>query len=238
MKIVPDNWLANHLECDAFKLVIPTDCSAQSIQEALGDAQAGFYFTKVSTTAVAQVQTLEKLAFSVVDVNVTLEREPNVPPVSNRGNCTIRDYDPSRDSAIAQIGEDCFVYSRFHLDPRVSNDLANRIKREWVENSMAGNRGDRLLVAEQDGQAVGFLIELHTSQNGKRTTIIDLVGVDRHHQGRGIGRAMMEHVVRRSSGSADLLRVGTQVANVPSLRLYESTGFRTADTQYVLHAHL
>ena len=33
------------------------------------------------------------------------------------------------------------------------------------------------------------------------------------------------------------VRVGTQIANIPSLRLYESLGFRIADTHYVLHYH-
>ena len=34
------------------------------------------------------------------------------------------------------------------------------------------------------------------------------------------------------------LIVGTQVANVPSVQLYESLGFRLKSSQYVLHMHV
>jgi hypothetical protein len=33
------------------------------------------------------------------------------------------------------------------------------------------------------------------------------------------------------------MRVGTQIANIPSLRLYERLGFTMAESAYVLHAH-
>ena len=33
------------------------------------------------------------------------------------------------------------------------------------------------------------------------------------------------------------LRVGTQAANTPSVRLYESLGFRLSQAQFVLHHH-
>jgi hypothetical protein len=39
--------------------------------------------------------------------------------------------------------------------------------------------------------------------------------------------------VRRPEG----FRVGTQAANAPSVRLYESLGFRFRDAQFVLHHH-
>jgi len=49
------------------------------------------------------------------------------------------------------IAESAFVYSRFHLDPLVPKELANRVKREWIANYVRRQRGERLLVAEVDG---------------------------------------------------------------------------------------
>ena len=47
------------------------------------------------------------------------------------------------------------------------------------------------------------------------------------------------HVVAKEShADADMLRVGTQVANLPSISLYEKCGFHVAETTYVLHAHV
>jgi ribosomal protein S18 acetylase RimI-like enzyme len=62
--------------------------------------------------------------------------------------------------------------------------------------------------------------------------------VDREHRGRGIGKALMGHLMEEAAGAGGLLRVGTQAANLASLRLYESLGFRIAETAYVLHCHV
>ena len=39
------------------------------------------------------------------------------------------------------------------------------------------------------------------------------------------------------SPNVKLLRVGTQLANTGSLRLYEGLGFRQCQAQYVFHYH-
>jgi hypothetical protein len=44
--------------------------------------------------------------------------------------------------------------------------------------------------------------------------------------------------VGRYRGEAVVLRVGTQGANVPSLRLYEKCGFSVRGTGLMLHRHV
>jgi hypothetical protein len=53
-------------------------------------------------------------------------------------------------------------------------------------------------------------------------------------EGRAIQR---ERLLIAEKGGAPAW-VGTQAANIPSLRLYESFGFRVCETAYVLHAHV
>jgi hypothetical protein len=45
--------------------------------------------------------------------------------------------------------------------------------------------------------------------------------------------AFVEHYRGRGA-----LLVGTQVANIPSVRLYERMGFSLSSSQYVLHLHV
>jgi hypothetical protein len=45
-------------------------------------------------------------------------------------------------------------------------------------------------------------------------------------------------LVRRYAGCVSLLRAGTQVAKITSMRLYETCGFRMAGTLYVPHARV
>jgi len=47
----------------------------------------------------------------------------------------------------------------------------------------------------------------------------------------------MSWFIQDSEKGYTTLRVGTQVANIPSTRLYEKAGFRLRASHYVLHAH-
>ncbi len=182
---------------------------------------------------------MTELGFNVVDVNVTLERTPGSQSSSSVGNSiSVQQATPQDHEDVLNIAANCFVYSRFHLDPLLTQEMANMVKREWVRNYVKGKRGEALLVAKLDGKPVGFLAVLANKDSNGSCRVIDLVGVAPAHQGRGVGRAIVDHFIASSDGLCDSLRVGTQAANIPSLRLYESCGFRVADTTFVLHAHV
>ena len=53
--------------------------------------------------------------------------------------------------------------------------------------------------------------------------------------GQGAGSALCTAFAHKYRGMPRV--VGTQVANVPSIRLYTKLGFVLAKSQYVLHAH-
>jgi GNAT superfamily N-acetyltransferase len=150
----------------------------------------------------------------------------------------IQDIEPIYYDTVLDIAGSCFVYSRFHLDPAIPDRLAHAVKRAWVQSYIEGNRGERLLVALLDGQPAGFLAVLQTTVQGEPCRVIDLIGVHHRYQGKGVGKALVAFLIKESGGRYSALRVGTQVANIPSLRLYESLGFRLQDATYVLHAHV
>jgi GNAT superfamily N-acetyltransferase len=74
--------------------------------------------------------------------------------------------------------------------------------------------------------------------SGRPAWVIDLMGVDRAAQRQGIGGSLVREFIRLAEGRCQVLSVGTQVANEPSMRLYAECGFRPARAAYVLHAHL
>ena len=139
---------------------------------------------------------------------------------------------PADETAVADVALAGFGYSRFHLDPRVPRDAADRIKGDWVRSWFAGRRGDAMLVAEVDGRVAGFCQLLRTDD----AAVIDLIAVARLARGRGVARAMLR-AVDALPWEVERVEVGTQVANVPSVRLYESDGFRLVGAEYVLHRH-
>ncbi|MBM3457576.1 MAG: GNAT family N-acetyltransferase [Armatimonadetes bacterium] len=237
MRVQPDVWLGEVLERPVYRVAFGDSEPPDGANPFAGkeDAEA-FYFAKIAANRVDQVRALERAGFFVVDVNVTLDREPardDAPlPVLVRDS-RLEDMDP-----VLEIAASCFVYSRFHLDPLMPNELADRIKREWIRNYLLGNRGERLLVAEHEGRPAGFLAVLAADIHGHSYRVIDLIGVAKEAQGHGIGRSLSRHFISRYAGQCERLRVGTQVANIPATRLYEQCGFRLAESSYVLHAHV
>lgn len=193
----------------------------------------GFAYAKVQAADIAEVSRLEAAGFRVVDVNMTFSRGGGdapapVAPIVRVDAATVPD--------VLDIAGSCFRYSRFHLDPRVDAALAGRIKREWVRSYAEGRRGHSLWAALDGGKPAGFLAVLTTESGGKRQAVIDLIGVATANQGRGLGRDLTRFFIREFAGCDELL-VGTQAANAPSMRLYESCGFRVSRAAYVLHRH-
>ncbi len=217
----PDPWLAEVMRRPVFRV----EGSGSADELALAP---GFYFAKVASDRVADVRALERRGFGVVDTNVTfeLQREVVVDTDVEVGELVAADAD-----AVLAIAGSAFRYSRFHLDPEIGEPLAHHVKREWIRNCVRGVRGDRLLVARVGGRPVGFLAPLVSHG----TAVIDLIAVATDAHGRGAGTALVAAFCARYAGKPRL--VGTQVANVPSIRLYTKLGFALARSQYILHHH-
>jgi ribosomal protein S18 acetylase RimI-like enzyme len=196
----------------------------------------GFFYAKIPVSAVASAKHFCAAGFYLVDTNVVLDmRTDETGTQAGEGIAVF----PARrgDHHAAQVmAESAFSYSRFHLDPMFPVTLANRIKREWIRSYCEGSRGDVLLVAEQGGRVIGFLAALVAEVAGRKYAVIDLVAVAPDARGIGAGRALVAGFQVHYRDRADMLRVGTQIANIPSLGLYRRCGFGVAEAAYVFHA--
>lgn len=242
MTIERDGWLSEVLGYDAFRVCVRDgrkEVASDLLHASLVETRLprAFYYAKVPTQQVEIVHFLETLGFRVVDVNVTLSRRPEESRQAYRGPVTIQDIEPAHYQQVLDIAARCFVYSRFHLDPHIAQATAHAIKRAWVQSYLEKKRGERLLVGLLHGRPVGFLAVLAATPAGEPCRVIDLIGVDPLCQGRGVGRALVSCFVEQYAGVCPSVRVGTQAANVPSLRLYGSLNFQVQETAYVLHAH-
>lgn len=233
--ITEDRWLAGVFGRPAFRLDAGVDV-AQVRAHAAGQ-RAAFYYVKVDARDTRTVQTLGGAGLAIVDVNVTLDRAPGLAPAGS-GAVDVHDVRAEEHAAVLDIAGRAFQFSRFHLDPLVPRALAHRVKREWIANYLRGGRGERLLVATIDGRPVGFLAVLAAEVDGKLARVIDLVAVAPEAQGLGAGTALVSAFVRVAGAVSDRLRVGTQVANATSIRLYQRLGFQIVHSAYVLHLHV
>lgn len=229
-----DPWLGAVLGRDVYALALDegfrdVDASA-SLAEALG-SRPGFTYTRVRTGNVADVRFLQAAGLRIVDTSVVLEKA--IDPHGGLEPET-RVAVPADRAAVRRIAREGFRFSRFHLDPTIPNELANQVKEQWVESYVAGRRGDTLVVRTVDGDGAGFLALL--VDRAENTLVIDLIAVDSRHRQRGLAADMIRFGESRFPG-IPRVRVCTQIANVPSLRLYAKLGFRLVDSSYVFHHH-
>ncbi len=156
--------------------------------------------------------------FNVVDMGVTLTHSGEFVDMRPADGVTIEDAGEGSESNVADLAARCFSYSRFHADRRIGAELADTVKREWARNACRG-RAAAVYVARRAGDVVGFLAVLKREGQSGSEAVIDLIGVDPEHQGKDIGRALSLRFVNEWRERVDRLRVGTQAANIPALRL-------------------
>lgn len=229
--LIPDGFLSGIVGRPTFRVEVGRNGPTTEAIAAIGAAQKQpvFLYTRLPTGSVATLRDLEKLGFAVVDTNIIFER----PAMEDRTtSIATRQARPEDRGAVMELAAHSFSHSRLHLDPAIPREIADRSRAEWVGNFFAGRRGDHMIVAEADGELAGFA-QLLGPRDGVVT--IDLIGVAAPFRRRGIAAALI--AAAGKIAGTQTLRVGTQIANTPSLRLYETLGFRIAESHYVLHYH-
>lgn len=200
----------------------------ESLERGLNEPGA-FLYSKVPANSADDALFLQRHGFFLADAAVTLERP--ISPVSV-------DVLPSRfavpddKSAVMDVAKRSFSFDRFHMDPIIPREYADRVKAEWVGNFFSGQRGDYLVVGLDNGKVAGFLQLLAP----ERTLTIDLIAVSPESRRKDLARAMLAFAEGRIPDMV-LYRVGTQAANIPSMRLYENYGFRAISSSYTFHRH-
>ncbi len=220
MSFNKDNWLSERLGKPAHL------CDAAPEQP-----PAGFSYAKVDTRDFPMLERLQRQGFIIVVTSVTFETPLPLPP-QQASSLVVRHADPEDEEHVVAIARSAFSFDRFHSDPYIPDDIADDIKGEWTRNFFKGRRGDFMIVAQAGDDIAGFLLLLDKDD----VLVIDLIGVAPAHQKKGAGKAMVSYAAN-SFGSFSVMRVGTQVANTPSVRFYEHLGFRLVAAKHVLHCH-
>ncbi|WP_024550795.1 ribosomal protein S18-alanine N-acetyltransferase [Siccibacter turicensis] len=97
----------------------------------------------------------------------------------------------------------------------------------WSEKTFASNQGERYLNLrlEVDGQLAAFAI---TQVVLDEATLFN-IAVDPAYQRRGLGRALLEHLINQlEQRDVFTLWLEVRASNAPAIALYESLGFNEA----------
>ena len=235
--LVYDSWMADILKRDVFRVTgdLSTGEAPDELEDALKKSPV-FLYSKIPVESVDGMKFLQQKHFHLIDTNVVFEKESSLTaPLDSP--CEMREALASEESQVVALARQTFTQTRFHLDPQISLEQANNIKAEWARSFFKGKRGNQMIVAIQDEKVCGFLQLIYGEGD---VLIVDLIGVDASHRRKNIARNMILYAesscgALQADGKFKKVRVGTQIANIPSIRLYEGLGFKCASAQYVFH---
>lgn len=148
---------------------------------------------------------------------------------SARGSDSVRVARKDDIESISQIGENSFSFDRFHSDPLIDNNKADKLKRAWSRNCLT-HRANKVFVFE-DGKIFGFLACIKI----KHALVIDLIAVAEKKRGCGIGHDLISACEEHYRTQCNLYSVSTQSTNIASSKLYSSCGFHLVSKQATFH---
>ncbi len=237
-----DQWISRQIGFKAYSLIVD-DVFFNALTDSLSPesnwlkeikTQKCFVYTKIDPGNISRIAFVEKNGFHLVDTNVTFRKDLTCSVVSNlkKSDYAIGFAKPEDKNAAISVARNNFTYSRFHMDSFFSKELADNIKGSWVESYFNGRRGDAMVLAKKNGDVTGFL-QLFIKPDH---IIIDLIAVDKNHQKQGLAMQMIEYAITQTE-NIEYAIVGTQLANLPSISLYQKLGFRLIFGTYVFHYH-
>jgi len=184
------------------------------------------YFLSESDDA-ATIQVVEARDFGLVDIRMTLNHIGSVPAAIERPRSShIGDIE-----AIKRLARTNHRDTRFYYDRHFSVEEADRLYETWIEQSCNGY-ADAVLVVERNGEPAGYITcDLHEGYGQ-----IGLLGVGEAWQGQGIGSTLINGALHWfGERGIERVQVVTQGRNVRAQRVYQRSGFVTAQMQLWYH---
>lgn len=183
------------------------------------------------------IEPFQAAGFDIVDSLVTFTATLDEPSFSTIDN--VRFSRPQDAPAVREISRTAFTVDRFHSDPLIPKQKADELHAQWGENSVLGKAADSVVVAEENGQVVGFVTcKIHddTAQIlGVKVGTIVLVATAAEAQGKGYGSQMIQAAMNWfGNQKCHVVDVGTQVSNAAAGKLYERAGFELVGTSVSL----
>jgi GNAT superfamily N-acetyltransferase/N-acetylglutamate synthase-like GNAT family acetyltransferase len=201
------------------------DCQSQNIKHLTARTDA---------SDLVAMHTLEEFGFELIDGIQTFGvrmTEANTLSGGRSPSIEVGLFETWQLEGVLKIAGSSYRFDRFHSDPALDADVADRLHQEWVANACAGAAADAVFVASENGQVLGFVtVKLDPEiicVNGSRLATIVLVATGKESRGRGIAKlATLAAVNWLRNNNASAVQVGTQLRNIPAGRLYEQCGFR------------
>jgi dTDP-4-amino-4,6-dideoxy-D-galactose acyltransferase len=216
--------------------VIPATLTDSDLLQIHAECEKSRYaclYALVDGEVSATVHALEKDAFQLMDIRMTLTRKSSDEPrVRSTGDVVIRPSSERDIESLRAIARVSHVDSRYYADSNFPRSRCDDLYALWIEKSCR-DYADVVLVAEWNGKSVGYIT---CDANEDHVGQIGLFAVNASAQGRGIGRRLIqESLAWFQSQGCDRVDVVTQGCNVRAQQAYQKAGFVTSRVQLWFH---
>lgn len=225
---------------EAAEGVSSSDLEAGIRERAAG--QPAFADVKLAADRTRDIRCVEDAGFRLADVNIVFSRETATDTdaldsqeanVIRAAGLEIRFSRREDRKRVGEVARSSSRFTRFHLDPQIPRETADRLKAEWAMNFYDGKRGDWMVVGLVNDRIEGFLQLL---DDGRHGLAIDLINVAESARRKGLAREMIRFAERQLPKFRRIY-AGTQLANEPSIAMYQNLGFKLIGSACVFHLH-
>ncbi|MEO1289931.1 MAG: hypothetical protein AAFV93_19415 [Chloroflexota bacterium] len=207
-----------------------------------------FLLCKTFTDDIQLIHALQRSEFYLVDTLLDYVYHNQYRPLdeinepSSHLPIVIRDANQADRSDLVQLAEITFEshFGRYHSDNRTDKELATSVYVEWIKSSLDGY-GDRILVADLDGEIVGYTVWRHPLNETNilgRIGQYSIAGIHPDSSGANLFRVLTYAGMQALAPLTDFIVGPTHINNYPVQRGYESLGWRIHDARHAFHKWL
>lgn len=208
------------------------DCSTQGIQHLTA---------RVDCSDLSGIHALQSCGFELID---GIQTSACFVKRHRRGTAAtrfeVRSFRPDDLEQVVSIARTSYVHDRFHADWAIAPEAADLLNAEWLRNSCAG-MADHVVVAADESGVVAYvtckLDRKSEAGTGVLTGTIVMVATAQRARGKGAASATTEAAVEWfASQGAEIVEVGTQLANAGAARVYQKCEFIPVSTTITFRA--
>lgn len=186
----------------------------------LQDYRLIYVFTGEHTTLSTGL--LNQWHGKLIDRKIVYRKAVNIDKINFESNGSIISYETELSDKLLDLTFLSGQCSRFKLDKNFPKGSFEKMYKEWMVKSLSGELADRVFVAKEKDEMLGFVTLKIKNSSGE----IGLIAVDKKAQGKGIGTQLISACEKYLSEKSILnLKVPTQLENSQACRFYEKYGF-------------
>lgn len=227
------NWDSDYFDLKIGKISCAENCDEQELSILLEKAKEENYQLLYVFSPKKQFSTdfLVKNNGKLVDTKVIYEL--NASEFSANKSFEIEDYTEKQiNSELLELAYLSGQHSRFRLDKRLPENSFESMYKTWIEKSVSGEMADKVFIAKQNNEILGFVTLKLRNGVGE----IGLIAVSEQVQGKKIGTKLIDTcILYLKENSIEKLTVPTQKTNKQACGFYEKYGFQQYSQTAIYH---